>query len=88
MHERRTIGEIFINRFVLKKFNDFENRIINKYKELMGLSDDFIEVAIILFWINNIARRFRQTVINGNKQNSVWYEKSFLNVINVIETII
>lgn len=81
---RRGVMDVFRRRFLSAEFSCHEKAMIARYMDSLGLSDDFIEPMLVMFFLHHVTARFGQE-LNGIKSQA---NKGFLaDIESVIDTL-
>ncbi len=78
------ISKIFRSRFLLLVFSDLENKIITDYLKTLKLPRDCTKSMLIIFWLQHIAERYQDRLINKKVTQKEWFRENIYNVIDAI----
>lgn len=79
---KKSIVNIFLNKFHKANFTKSEQQIIDKYLGNIELNNEFIKPLLIMFWLNHVSQRFHSSLTDITPEKEKYLIENIYNVID------
>ena len=76
---KKTVTQVLKDRFFSMDFNALEQEIVDSYTQNLNIAPMLIKPMLIMFWLNHIAQRFQQQLMDNNQH---WIEENLYQTID------